>query len=516
MVKPGIASVMVFFLSSLAPEGFAATITVDPSGGGDHTDIQAALDAAGDGDTVLVRPGEYVLRMPLDFNRLRDPGDPDEGVPPEGPPLKNLTVVGDGPADTVVLRMGTPLDGGRASVVVFRCGEGPSSVLDGFTLTGGSGFLTSENSLAGGGICCIRSSPTIRRCIVSHNEADIGGGLFSTAAAPTIQSSEVLGNRANTGGGLVYRWCDSPAILDCDIHHNEEGGVLILGGDLRIASSMIRENRKDADYGGGAGLAVFDGTVLLESCAIFKNEAWASGRGGAMELYEGSATVVNCTIVGNRADESGGGIYACGSLRLLNSIVLGNGEDIVLDPYLECGSSLEASHCLLADPGLGVECIGGDPLFADPVILDFTQPGGDWRLLAGSPCIDAGTSDGAPATDIEGNERPCGNGVDIGAYEFQDCPAQGTPFVRGNVDGKGGIDLSDPVFLLTHLFLGEKTPDCLDAGDANDDGDLDLSDAVYSLSFQFLGGAQPASPFPECGIDPSIDGLDCRLYPNCR
>jgi hypothetical protein len=94
--------------------------------------------------------------------------------------------------------------------------------------------------------------------------------------------------------------------------------------------------------------------------------------------------------------------------------------------------------------------------------------------------------------------------------------ASGTRFVRGNVDGKGGIDISDPIFLLTYLFIGGKAPDCLDAGDANDDGSLDLTDAVSSLTFQFLGGPAPKRPYPSCGIKNWINGLDCQSYPGCQ
>jgi hypothetical protein len=42
---------------------------------------------------------------------------------------------------------------------------------------------------------------------------------------------------------------------------------------------------------------------------------------------------------------------------------------------------------------------------------------GDYRLAPGSPAIDAGIADDAPADDLEGNARPVGAGVDIGAYE---------------------------------------------------------------------------------------------------
>jgi hypothetical protein len=103
--------------------------------------------------------------------------------------------------------------------------------------------------------------------------------------------------------------------------------------------------------------------------------------------------------------------------------------------------------------------------------------------------------------------------VDIGAYEFGDCSAR---FIRADADGNGTTEITDPIKVLGYLFLGEAELPCLDAADVDDSGVLDLTDAVYSLLFQFVSGAQPASPFPDCGIDPVIDALDCQSYPGCQ
>ena len=43
-----------------------------------------------------------------------------------------------------------------------------------------------------------------------------------------------------------------------------------------------------------------------------------------------------------------------------------------------------------------------------------------------------------------------------------------------------------------------------------------ITDAIYSLVFQFVGGPEPAEPFPDCGIAPAIDALDCQSYPGCQ
>ena len=65
----GIAALLTSSLSAPTP-------TVDLNGGAHHTDIQSAIDAAADGDTVLVKPGEYVITDPINFNRLHKTDEP--------------------------------------------------------------------------------------------------------------------------------------------------------------------------------------------------------------------------------------------------------------------------------------------------------------------------------------------------------------------------------------------------------------------------------------------------------
>ena len=83
----------------------------------------------------------------------------------------------------------------------------------------------------------------------------------------------------------------------------------------------------------------------------------------------------------------------------------------------------------------------------------------------------------------------------------------GTPFVRGDSNGDGGVNISDPTFTLNHLFLGAARPWCLDAADANDDGKLDISDAIATLQYLFLGGAALPPPIVAPGADPTDDAL---------
>jgi len=79
-------------------------------------------------------------------------------------------------------------------------------------------------------------------------------------------------------------------------------------------------------------------------------------------------------------------------------------------------------------------------------------------------------------------------------------------FRRGDVDGNGNIELTDPINNLTYQFLGLYSPECLDACDWDDNGLVDISDPIANLTHQFLGG--PPSPLPgvdSCGPDPTED-----------
>ncbi|MCZ6794999.1 MAG: FG-GAP-like repeat-containing protein [Planctomycetota bacterium] len=88
-------------------------------------------------------------------------------------------------------------------------------------------------------------------------------------------------------------------------------------------------------------------------------------------------------------------------------------------------------------------------------------------------------------------------------------------FRRGDSNADGARDLTDAIFILTHLFLGGNAPPCEKSADANDSGAVDLSDAVYLLSYLFLGGPPPGEPFADCGSDPTDDPLTCVEFAPC-
>ena len=91
----------------------------------------------------------------------------------------------------------------------------------------------------------------------------------------------------------------------------------------------------------------------------------------------------------------------------------------------------------------------------------------------------------------------------------------GTRFARGDVDADGGGNISDVVFLLSHLFQGGADPLCRKSADADDSGVVNIADAIFLLNFLFGGGQPLLPPAGDCGVDPTEDDLTCGSFPPC-
>lgn len=88
-------------------------------------------------------------------------------------------------------------------------------------------------------------------------------------------------------------------------------------------------------------------------------------------------------------------------------------------------------------------------------------------------------------------------------------------FLRGEINGDGGVDISDAVVILLALFEGSTVLACEDSADVDDSGDVNITDAVRLLSFLFLAGTAPVDPFPTCGQDATGDALPCSGEAPC-
>jgi len=338
------AAVFVFCLHHFS---LGANIIVSLDGSGDYADIQAAIDAARDGDTITVRPGEYFISEPITFRG------------------KAITVrSGRGPEDTVIRMAAKPADPDYASVVVFGDGETRESVLEGFTLTGGKGTFW-DVMRGGGGVRCRNSSPTLRNCVICMNESRFGGGLYIAGySSPLIEKCKIIGNSAEMAGGGIYINSHSAAaiITDCTISHNvarfSGGGVCCSPSPAILTNCDISNNAViDLDGGGGGFHCHGLPSPTLVKCRIVGNLSLGSG-GGVECGYQSAPHFKSCTIVGNLAKSNGGGGIACWdqvSPLFENCTILANFAKRDSGGGIASGwSSLRLVNCVIAGNVSGV------------------------------------------------------------------------------------------------------------------------------------------------------------------
>ena len=201
-----LSSVVLVF----AAAALAETYVVNPEGTGDFPTIQAAIDAAVDGDIIELADGVFRGVGNRDIEYLG----------------KSITVRSQsGSAEACVIDCeGSPSSSHRG--FLFQQHEGRGSVLEAVTVTRG------YYDYWGGGICCDPGSPIIRRCILRENHApgSEGGGLFVGAQSqPLVEGCLFDGNSAYHGGGLSICFADGgwvPEVIGCTFCWNtaQEGG----------------------------------------------------------------------------------------------------------------------------------------------------------------------------------------------------------------------------------------------------------------------------------------------------
>ena len=472
----------------------AALIHVGADGTGSFPTIQEAIDAAADGDEIVLAVGTYT-----------------------GEGNKNLSLGG----KTITLRSTNP---GSASVVaatIIDCeGQGrafrlyatyetPATVIDGLTITNAN-----ES-----GIQLYRSSPTIRRCIIRNNSNDgSGGGIWSRLSGAQVIECRIVenssGEASGTGGGIYLDRPSGATIAHCTVSRNVSlyygGGIeCSRSGDAVIRNCLITDNT--TVYHSGAGISIwYNSSPVIANCVVSGNLAHGTfADGGGICCSNGSnPTLRGCLVMGNEATESGGGIYAtcpmriqhctivdnwaggtgggihcCGGeaeLSLSNSILWDNtspglyGRQLVVAGSGSWGfAAAEVGYSnvqggqgsVVVDPGATLDWgsgnISGAPLFADA----------DWRVSGDSPCVDAGDPNWTPdagETDLDGHTRVLCGLTDMGAYEF----GIGDHNCDGLVDW---LDFAAWPGCATGPIHGPHPPDC-EAFDVDADADVDLAD----------------------------------------
>ena len=544
----------------------------------DYAAIQAAIDAAADGDVIIVSPGRYVEN--IDFLG------------------KGITVQSTNPEDNEIVAA-TIIDGNQAGSCV-TIDNGRDCALRGFTITNGTAgafgggiycncttvliagnrivnnhatywgggvavfdsesVIMTDNTVSGnsaqnmgGGIILfncrnilfeknsinsnsshlgagmfVESTGVIAGNTISENVgvdhgqySAKGAGIFLSGAIGLVADNVLFGNSASVGGAI----CALPAIdltvarnVICGTIGNETLPCVYIGdgSDVAIAYNTLVGNRKSGvliqsmwtsavvsnTIAGNSGTGVLVGWDSVSVTSVVGN--LIAGNGGGVLCNESISTLVNNTIIGNRATDSGGGIRAYRSQVLVantilrdNSAPAGPELHVVGEEPIWYQASLTVKNSNVAGGEAGVVIgdyatltwgpgnIDADPLFVDPGNWDgdiFIL--GDYHLLSGSPCIDAGTNnvdnpdtpevEALPATDLAGLPRVVDGNldgtatVDIGAYEY----------LPGDVNYDGKVNVLD--LLLVRNSLGGDPASSMEArkADVNADGAVNVQDLL--------------------------------------
>jgi len=245
------------------------------------------------------------------------------------------------------------------------------------------------------------------RCIDLMNRNAVIQGL-------TITGGRTGGGGGDNGGGVYFY--GGGTVSDCLICSNEAAGYYGDGGGAYFFAGgtldrcIVRDNTAEGE---GGGIAMYKGGEIRSSlvCDNYSDGYW---NGGGGVHIEDAGTLDSCTVVTNRAAENGGGVYADSGGSIYNSIIYNNTADDGGDNLV--GSAHVWNSCTL--PAVSSSYDEGGNTTNDPSFLDL--PSRDFRLRAGSPCVDAGTNQSwmATAEDLAGLNRIIGPYVDMGAHEF--------------------------------------------------------------------------------------------------
>lgn len=394
--------------------------------------------------------------------------------------------------------------------VVTIDGADSSTRLDGLEIIRGHGFPTAAPLSRGGGLNIINGSPTIvdcrfwrnfsrqaggvhigngtvsfERCLFEFNIGSSfqghGGGLYvSSTSIATLKDCTFSGNKGegiltHAFGGAIYTEAGAQLTVNrCEFNGNvalnrgnggsgiSRGGAIFCQGDTLITHSTF--NRNISTYAGAIQSWMTTGDTRIHNSTFRNNDAISSfvgsqeygGSSGAID-GEDEIEIIGCVVYGGSADNYGGARVGANA-KVANSIFWGNTDSNGSIGRSNIRSSGDVEFCcvenmLIGEPGEDPPepekfpgSISGNPMLVNPAQDDF-------RLLSGSPCIDASDNTAWPImvlTDLDDNPRfvddtsTADTGVgptpiaDMGSYEY--IPSASC---QADLNGDGVLDFFD-------------------------------------------------------------------------
>jgi serine protease len=357
-------------LAIFAPFSFCASLASTINVPADQPTIQDGINAAVNGDTVLVAPGTYTEN--INFNG------------------KAITVKSSGGAAV------TTIDGGNAGAVVsFVTGETNKSVLQGFTIQHGN------------------------------------TGVYADFASPIIENNRIINNTASFGGGLYILGASTAQVLRNTFTGNtgsSAGGAIAL---FAAGAVLIKDNRIYKNNGGSEGGAIW--MVNEADEIIVQNLMYGDVASSGTEFYSlipQSTTgyrLINNTIVSTNANADAA-VVADGfntNAELMNNIIIAPSTEVAVlcnpiyndgPPIVQYNDAFSATGTSYSGSCTGFDGTNGN-ISANPLFVSKAN----YQLQIGSPAIGAGTTSAPdlPKTDFANKPRIVGGKIDMGAYENQ-------------------------------------------------------------------------------------------------
>jgi len=282
---------------------YAGTINVPA----DQSTVQAGLDAASSGDTVLVAPGTYTEHITW-------------------PSVNGIVLTSSGSYSDTELN-----GGGSGRIIIFPTGDviDTTTVISDLTLRNGSSdhggavyaesaspkfvdVLFTDNVTTGTGGACymyFSSSVFVRVAFTNNSSFGSGGGVVSLSSTLVFRDAVFTSNSSNYGGGFRAVNTSNVTFLKLEMSQNESGtygGALdVENSTVAIDSASFHDNSTD---GNGGGLALTSSSSGTVTNASFSDNSCAYSAGGVY-CKESTLVMSNSTIESNISAMTGGGLY---------------------------------------------------------------------------------------------------------------------------------------------------------------------------------------------------------------